>query len=122
MPAKVWEVVMRSRFWMAGMAALALVAGTKPGRAQNPDGVADDLRHGVARISFLMGEVSIQRGDSGEWVAGAVNAPILANDRISTGTNSRAEIEFEFGDVLRIGGEADLTITALEENRCQLAL
>jgi FecR protein len=82
----------------------------------------EDLRRGVVRISFLNGEVSILRGDSGEWVAGAVNAPLANGDRLSTGMNSRTEIEFDSGDILRIGGGADVTLAAVEQNRYQIAL
>ena len=108
--------IMRSRSWMfAIVGAAALVV---PATAQDPE----DLRRGVARISFMNSEVSIQRGDSGEWLAATLNAPVLGNDRISTGMNSRAEVQFENGSVLRIGGGADLTVTQLEANRYQMAL
>jgi hypothetical protein len=105
---------------MAGLvlAALAVV----PVHTQTQDSASDDLKRGVARISFLNGDVSILRGDSGEWVAAAVNAPLEASDRISTGMNSRTEIEFDSGDILRLGGGADVTLTDLEANRYQIAI
>src|ERR1017187_5990035 len=49
-------------------------------RAQDPD----DLKRGVARISLMNGDVSVRRGDSGEWVAGVINAPLLTDDRVAT--------------------------------------
>ena len=73
---------------IVGVALLAAQAA-----AQDPE----DLRRGVARISFINGEVSVQRGDSGEWMGATLNAPVLGNDRIATGVNSRAEVEFENG-------------------------
>jgi hypothetical protein len=100
------------------LAALAVV----PVHTQTQDGASDDLKRGVARISFLQGDLSILRGDSGEWVAGAVNAPLETNDRISTGMNARTEIEFDSGDILRLGGGADVTLTDLEANRYQIAI
>jgi FecR protein len=105
---------------MIVLAAVSLT--TRLARAQNPTATADDLRRGVARISFLNGDVSIQRGDSGEWVAAAVNAPLMANDRISTGINSRMEVQFDSGGILRIGGGADVTLTGMEANRYQIAV
>src|SRR5579875_884536 len=94
-----------------------------PGAAPGAPAVAgDDLQRGVARISFLSGDASIQRGDSGEWVAAVVNAPVMTNDRISTGMNSRMEIEFDAGDLVRLGGGADVTMTDVEANRFQIAL
>src|ERR1039458_8043984 len=77
--------------WMAGAAM--------PARAQDPD----DLKRGVARISLINGDATVRRGDSGEWVAGVINAPLLTGDRIATGTNSRSEVEFDSSNVLRIG-------------------
>src|ERR1700678_465903 len=44
----------------------------------------------VARISVLNGVVSVRRGDSGEAVAAAVNAPLTGTDRLLTGEGSRA--------------------------------
>jgi hypothetical protein len=98
---------------------VALVAaGIIPARAQDPD----DARRGVARISLVNGEVSVQRGDSGEWVAAAVNAPVLTGDRISTGPNSRAEVQFDSGNMLRVGGSAEVTLSQLETGRYQMAV
>src|ERR1039457_5314214 len=88
--------------WMAGAAM--------PVRAQDPD----DLKRGVARISLINGDVSVRRGDSGEWVAGVVNAPLLTDDRIATGANSRSEVEFDSSNVLRVGGNAEVRLGQLE--------
>ncbi|PWU04366.1 MAG: hypothetical protein C5B51_16955 [Terriglobia bacterium] len=108
-----------SSFWFYAFTAVAVLAGgSKTARAQDPD----DLKRGVARISLVNGEASIQRGDSGEWVAAAVNAPVVTNDRISTGPNSRVEIEFDAGNALRIGGEAEVTMSQLEYGRYQMAV
>src|SRR5450755_1550286 len=69
--------------------AMLLAAGAAiPARAQD----SEDLRRGVARISLMEGEVSVRRGDSGEWVAAVINAPLLTDDRIASGQNSRAEV------------------------------
>jgi hypothetical protein len=38
--------------------------------------------NGVARVSLIHGDVSTQRGDSGDWSAAALNAPVLAGDRV----------------------------------------
>ena len=102
---------------MAGALLLAVGAAI-PARAQDPD----DLKRGVARISFMEGEVSVRRGDSGEWVAGVINAPLLTDDRIGTGQNSRAEVEFDAANILRIGGNAEIHIALLENGRYQLEI
>ena len=93
------------------LCALVLTAGlTRPARAQDPE----DLKRGVARISLMDGEVSVRRGDSGEWVAGVINAPLMTDDRISTGQNSRAEVQFDAANLMRIGGNAEVHLALLE--------
>ncbi|HEV3199672.1 MAG TPA: FecR family protein, partial [Bryobacteraceae bacterium] len=107
-------------FGFLGLAGLVLwTAGlSTPARAQDPD----DLQRGVARISLMNGEVSVRRGDSGEWVAGVINAPLLSDDRISTGPNSRAEVQFDAANILRIGGNAEVRLTQLEATRYQMEM
>lgn len=99
--------------------AVVLASGTiVPARAQDPE----DLKRGVARISLMEGEVSVRRGDSGEWVAGVINAPLLAEDRIATGQNSRAELQFDTANIMRIGGNAEINLTQLESGRYQVEI
>jgi hypothetical protein len=99
-------------------AILSLSGSFTPVRAQDPD----DLKRGVARISLMNGDVSVRRGDSGEWVAGVINAPLLTDDRVATGPNSRAEVQFDSSNVLRLGANAELRLTQLEYGRYQMEL
>ena len=57
---------------------------------------------GVARISLLRGDVSTQRGDSGDWSTAALNQPVVAGDRVSTSEASRAEVQLDFANILRV--------------------
>jgi Family of unknown function (DUF6600)/FecR protein len=102
---------------LAGTAVLA-VGGLRSAHAQD----ADDAARGVARISLMEGEVSVQRGDAGEWVAGVINAPLMTGDRISTAPNSRAEVQFDAANLLRIGGNAQVNLATLESGRYQIEL
>jgi hypothetical protein len=105
--------------WLALAGATLLLAGAvRPLRAQDPD----DLKRGVARISLINGEVSVRRGDAGEWVAGVINAPLLTGDSISTAPNSRAEVQFDSANILRIGGNAEVRLSELEYGRYQMDL
>ncbi|MGA2116988.1 MAG: DUF6600 domain-containing protein [Bryobacteraceae bacterium] len=97
---------------------LAAGFGTAPVRAQS----SDDLQRGVGRISVMDGDVSVRRGDSGDWVAGVVNAPLMAGDYISTGPNSRAEVQFDSSNLLRLGGLGEIHLTTLEADRYQLEM
>ena len=109
-----------SPFRFVALTSVALLAAGfyTPVRAQDPD----DAKRGVARISLIDGEVSVRRGDSGEWVAGVINAPLLTDDHISTGPNSRAEIQFDSSNLIRIGGNAEIKLSQLEYDRYQMAV
>ena len=105
--------------WLGVAGAVLLGAGLiAPARAQD----ADDLQRAVARISLMDGEVSVRRGDSGDWVAGVINAPLIADDRIAVGPNSRAEVEFDSSNVIYLGGTSEIHISALEYGRYQMEL
>ena len=108
----------RIRFLALTGAALLSAGVLAPVRAQDPD----DLKRGVARISLMNGEVSVRRGDSGDWVAGVINAPLLTADQITTGPNSRAEVQFDSANMLRIGGNAEIHLAQLEDRRYQMEL
>ena len=109
------RIRLRSMGWV--LAAVLTAGAGAPLRAQE----ADDQQHGVARISVMDGQVSVRRGDA-DWVAGVINAPLLADDHISTGPNSRAEVEFDSANLLRLGGTAEIRIAALEADRLQIEL
>src|SRR5882724_4663255 len=81
-----------------------------------------DSGHGVARISLIHGDVSTQRGDSGDMAAAALNAPIVTGDKISTGDNSRAEVQLDFANVLRLSGRSQANITSLTDKEIQIQL
>lgn len=97
--------------WLAGFVAAGLYAQD-----------ADDQQRGVARISLMNGEVSVRRGDAGEWVAGVINAPLMTDDRISTAPNSRAEVQFDSSHIIRIGGNAEVRLAQLEYGRYHLEI
>jgi FecR protein len=106
------------RFLAVTAAVLGIAGGFTPARAQDQD----DLKRGVARISVMNGDVSVRRGDSGDWVAGVINAPMLTGDNLGTGPNSRAEVQFDAANLLRLGANGDLRLTQLEYGRTQLQL
>jgi len=82
----------------------------------------DGPGRGVARLSLINGDVSIRRGDSNELIAGALNTPLMVGDAIVTGGQSRAEIQFDHANILRLGAMADVRISELEFRRYMLQL
>src|SRR5438477_10150084 len=99
-------------------ALLAVAGSLAPIQAQD----ADDLKRGVARLSLINGDVNVRRGDSGDWVAGVINAPLLTGDRIATGPSSRAEVQFDASNALRIGANAEVHLAQLEYGRYQVEM
>src|SRR5260370_5025363 len=73
-----------------------------------------DVPPGVARISLIQGDVSAQRGDTGDWAAATLNQPLVSGDRISTGDGSQAELQLDHSNILRLGNNAHANIATLE--------
>jgi hypothetical protein len=103
-------------FRSLALAAVTLAGIMVPAHAQD----ADDQQRGVARISLMNGEVSVRRGDAGEVVAGVINAPLMTDDHISTAPNSRAEVQFDASNLIRIGGNAEVRLAQVSDGRVQL--
>ena len=68
---------------------------------------------GVARVSYLKGDVSTQRADNGDWVALTQNSPVSQGDKVATGQNSRAELQLDYADVLRMSNNATANLMTL---------
>ncbi len=74
----------------------------------------------MARLSFIQGSVSTQRGDTGDWVAVTVNTPVAVGDRISTGEGGRAELQLDYADILRMSSGATAKIAGLDRTNIQV--
>ena len=83
---------------------------------------SDQNQPGMARLSYIQGDVSSQRGDNGDWVAATVNTPISPDDRVSTGQKARAEIQLDFANVLRMSGGATAKIAAISRSAIQVQI
>ena len=77
---------------------------------------------GVGRISLIHGDVSTQRGDSGDWSAATLNQPVMTGDKVSTGDNARAEVQLDFANFLRLGPNAKANIANLTQKTIQIQL
>ena len=97
------------------MAGRASVWAQQPPQQPDDDGNAPE--HGVARISLLNGDVSVRRGDSGELSAAALNGPLVVNDHLATGQSGRAEIQFDWGNMIRLGPGTEVRLGELEDRR-----
>jgi FecR protein len=101
-------------FWRpalpAAFAALVLPFLPQLALAQADEGAGA----GVARISIIQGSVAVQRGDATTPTEAVVNAPVLGGDFLTTGDNSRAEVQIAGGTLLRLGDNVQLRFTHLD--------
>ena len=89
---------------------------------QSQNEQSDSAAPGVARASYIHGDVSSQRGDNGELVPLTVNTPLEPGDRISTANGGRAEIELDYGDQIRLSSDATAKIATLDRQNIQIQL
>ena len=86
----------------------------------NPTGTQNG--QGVARVSFIHGDVTMQRGDSGDLSSVTLNTPLMAGDKISTGEGSRTELQLDYANILRLDRNAQASIATLDKNRIQVQI
>jgi hypothetical protein len=75
----------------------------------------------VARVSQLVGDVSVQPASVNDFSAAELNLPMTTGDRIYSGPGSMAEIQT--GQLaVRTGQNADMTVTAMTDTLAQFGL
>ncbi|HET9942605.1 MAG TPA: DUF6600 domain-containing protein, partial [Terriglobia bacterium] len=89
-----------------------LGALTTPGWAQD---AGEAPEQGVARVSVVSGEVTVRRGDSGEYVAAELNAPLVSLDHLLTEIDSRAEIQLDWANFIRLAPESEVSLAELKD-------
>ncbi|HVS45035.1 MAG TPA: DUF6600 domain-containing protein, partial [Verrucomicrobiae bacterium] len=106
----------------SGIAA-ALFIGTlgafaAPAIADDPTAgaVATAGTAGAVRISLVSGSVAVERSDTNDNVAAAVNAPVLTGDALTTSSQARAEVQFDGQSVLRVGENSQVRFANLDPN------
>ena len=67
-----------------------------------------------------MGDVTMQRGDSGDFSSVALNTPLVTGDKVATGEASRTELQLDYANILRLDQNAQASIATLENNRIQI--
>jgi hypothetical protein len=82
--------------------------------AVGPVWAQGNLQARVVRLSFIEGDVTVQRPDVQEWAEAPVNTPLQEGFKLSTGESSFAEIQLENGGTIRLGELSLLDLTVLE--------
>jgi len=78
------------------------------------------IDQGVGRISMIHGDVSTQRGDSGNWSAAILNQPLVNGDKVSTGASGRAEVQLDYANILRLSSNAQANIANFTQKYIQI--
>jgi hypothetical protein len=99
---------------------LFCLAGANAQEQENAEGVESSSASAVARISLIHGDVSTQRGDSGDWTAAVLNQPIMSSDKVSTGVNTRTEVQLDQANILRLGDNTLTTVASLSRTQIQV--
>jgi hypothetical protein len=101
------------------MTAITLLAGTmlvpSATYAQEPDAR-------VARVSYVSGDVSYQRGDDEGWNDVRVNTPLVTGDAFYAPEGARAEIDLGSGMVIRVDGGTEVQLVNHSAEVAQLGL
>jgi len=73
-------------------------------------------------VMAMHGKVSVHREGAAAPVAAAVNAPLLAGDRLVTGKRSRAEVWIDPAHSLRLDSNAEIDLAHVEGGSYQMRL
>ncbi len=109
---------MKRRYYIAALVMLSLlslaIVGVRAAQA------AEEPTPGVARVSLIHGDVSTMRGDSGDWVAATVNAPIVRGDTVSTADRSQTEVQLDYANVMRLAPQTEAKVADLTRTNIQV--
>lgn len=77
----------------------------------------------IVRLSYINGQVQIDRGNGGGYEQALPNMPVVEGLKVSTGSDGVAELEFEDGSTLRITPETEIEVRqlALEDSGATLS-
>jgi hypothetical protein len=105
------------------LAAGAILLCARPAAAQyETERFDDEIRQAVARVSWLEGDVSFNRGDDpDDWQPASINYPVTVGDRLWTASGARAELQLP-GATLYLAPESELGALDLTREARQLSL
>lgn len=76
----------------------------------------------VARITLVRGDVRLQRVDSQDLETAAVNVPLVEGDKLTTGVDSRLEIQIDAYNFIRVNSNSKVSIITLRPEGVAIAL
>jgi FecR protein len=70
----------------------------------------------MARLSDVVGNVQLLRGDQTQFDQAVVNMPLIEGSRLQTGTDGQAEVQFGDGSIARLAPNSSMSVTQLRRN------
>ena len=122
---------MKNRFYVIAVAVLSMglfvtaniwAQDGPPMQPQAPPQGQPQAQPSVGRLSVLHGEVSTMHGDAGDWVASTVNTPVVPGDKLATGDRSRAEVQLDPANVMRLDQHTEAQVADLAQGKIQIQL
>jgi hypothetical protein len=92
----------------------------EPQSERQTDSRSEGPAPAVARISLIFGDVSTQRGDTGDWSVTSINAPVVRGDQVATGDKSRTEVQLDYANIIRLAAHSQIKIADLTRSRIQI--
>lgn len=91
-----------------------------------PNGTEPDYENDVvarvARITFIKGDVNVKRSDGQSWERASTNLPLTEGDIVTTGRDSRFEIQFDRHTYMWVAENSYLKLTTLRDNGVAVSL
>lgn len=107
---------MRAAINVFGLAFLILLV---PGVVEGNTGSTDPAL-GVARVSYVSGNVTTMRGTSGDWIATKVNMPVVEGDTVRAAGIAKVEIQLDQGNFVRMGDNSEVQFLELASRRFRI--
>lgn len=76
----------------------------------------------VLRVSLTKGEVSLLRAGESEWERARLNTPLVEGDTLSTGRDSRLEIQADSRNFIRVGPDSVIKVVTLRDEGIALSI
>ena len=90
-----------------------------PGSIEGNTG-STDPGLGVARVSYVSGNVTTMRGNSGDWIATRVNMPVVEGDTVRAAGIAKVEIQMDQGNFVRLGDNSEVQFIELASKRFRI--
>jgi len=103
------------RILFAGLCVISVTLVARAAEYRFDDSVPE-VTDRVARISFIRGDVQIKHADSDQWEKAVLNLPVIEGDELTTGPDSRFEIQFNTSAHLRVAANSYLKISSLKDD------